>query len=33
MSLKEQIQADFMTAFKAKNMDKKNFLESGVSSL
>lgn len=26
MSLKEQIQADFMTAFKAKNMDKKNFL-------
>jgi uncharacterized protein YqeY len=26
MSLKEQIQADFMTAFKAKDMDKKNFL-------
>lgn len=26
MSLKEQIQADFMEAFKAKNMDKKNFL-------
>ena len=26
MSLKEQIQVDFMTAFKAKNMDKKNFL-------
>ena len=26
MSLKEQIQTDFMTAFKAKNMDKKNFL-------
>lgn len=26
MSLKEQIQADFMAAFKAKEMDKKNFL-------
>jgi uncharacterized protein YqeY len=26
MSLKEQIQADFMAAFKAKDMDKKNFL-------
>lgn len=26
MSLKEQIQADFMVAFKAKDMDKKNFL-------
>jgi uncharacterized protein YqeY len=26
MSLKEQIQVDFMAAFKAKDMDKKNFL-------
>ena len=26
MSLKEQINADFMTAFKAKEMEKKNFL-------
>lgn len=26
MSLKEQISADFMIAFKAKEMDKKNFL-------
>jgi uncharacterized protein YqeY len=26
MSLKEQISVDFMTAFKAKEMDKKNFL-------
>lgn len=26
MSLKEQISADFMTAFKAKEMEKKNFL-------
>jgi uncharacterized protein YqeY len=26
MTLKEQINADFMTAFKAKDMDKKNFL-------
>lgn len=26
MSLKEQISADFMVAFKAKEMDKKNFL-------
>jgi len=26
MSLKEQIQTDFMVAFKAKDMDKKNFL-------
>jgi uncharacterized protein YqeY len=26
MSLKEQIQTDFMAAFKAKDMDKKNFL-------
>lgn len=26
MSLKEQIQVDFMVAFKAKDMDKKNFL-------
>jgi uncharacterized protein YqeY len=26
MSLKERINTDFMEAFKAKNMDKKNFL-------
>jgi len=26
MTIKEQINADFMTAFKAKDMDKKNFL-------
>lgn len=26
MNLKEQISADFMTAFKAKDMDRKNFL-------
>ena len=26
MSLKEKINADFMTAFKAKEMDRKNFL-------
>ena len=26
MNLKEQINADFMIAFKAKDMDKKNFL-------
>jgi uncharacterized protein YqeY len=26
MSLKEQINVDFMTAFKAKEMEKKNFL-------
>ena len=26
MSLKERINADFMAAFKAKEMDKKNFL-------
>ena len=26
MSLKEKISADFMTAFKAKDMDRKNFL-------
>jgi uncharacterized protein YqeY len=26
MMLKEQINADFMTAFKAKDMDRKNFL-------
>jgi uncharacterized protein YqeY len=26
MTLKEQINADFMTAFKAKDMERKNFL-------
>ena len=27
MTLKEQINADFMEAYKAKDMNKKNFLE------